>query len=455
MPAPDARPTGVEQTRPRGHFHWPTFAADAGLVTGGALLANALNYVFHFILSRRLGPTGYGELATLLAAIMVVGVIGSALGTLAMQETARLWTLHRDDVIGGFWRKALLWSSCIAAAVALIMSVIARPLSYFLHITDWIAWSALAAALFVGIITAAARGAAQGAQRFVLYASSLVVESTVKLGLGFALAAAGFGAGGALWGAALGLVCGGSIAVAPMLARTSRPGAAAEYKPAPFVGPAFRLSVIYAASTALLYVDLFFAKHALSGTDAGYYGAAGQLARVIPFGAGLIVPLLTPKAVAARHADRAQLSRLLAVTFGAAAGGIACVLAVMELWPGGLILFTFGKTFAMAAPLLRIYALDDSLIALGLIGYSYLAGIGDYAIAAWLIVALAGEAICMAAFGDSPLRLLTIAIVGNAAVLPPIVSHVLRSLRGSPQAPGGRFAEQPLSTAAPSELPLP
>jgi len=60
----------------RGRFHWPTFAADATLVSGGALAANLLNYVYHFALSRRLGPDAYGSLATLLAMTMVVGVIG-------------------------------------------------------------------------------------------------------------------------------------------------------------------------------------------------------------------------------------------------------------------------------------------------------------------------------------------------------------------------------------------
>jgi hypothetical protein len=64
---------------PRGRFHWPTFAAEAGWVAGGALAANALNYLFHFTLSRRLGPEGYGSLATLLAIAIMGGVAGSSI----------------------------------------------------------------------------------------------------------------------------------------------------------------------------------------------------------------------------------------------------------------------------------------------------------------------------------------------------------------------------------------
>ena len=39
----------------RGAFDLRSLAGDAGLVLGGALVANLLNYVFHFIISRRLG----------------------------------------------------------------------------------------------------------------------------------------------------------------------------------------------------------------------------------------------------------------------------------------------------------------------------------------------------------------------------------------------------------------
>src|ERR1700731_1237337 len=88
---PTALGAGEEGLSPRGRFHWPGFAADALLVSGGALAANVLNYVYHFVLSRKLGPDGYGSLATLLAITTIVGVVGSSIGTLAMQETARLW----------------------------------------------------------------------------------------------------------------------------------------------------------------------------------------------------------------------------------------------------------------------------------------------------------------------------------------------------------------------------
>jgi len=436
---PNARDARVEATTVRGRFHWPSFAADAALVSGGALAANILNYVFHFTLSRKLGPDGYGSLATLLAIAMIAGVVGSSIGTVAMQETARLWATHRDATIVAFGRRMLRSAAGIGALVGVAALALSIPLSGYLHITDRLAWTGLAFALFAGIVAAYARGAIQGAHRFGFYAASLVAESTVKLLVGFVLVTAGFAVGGAIAGVAVGLVVGIAVALASLLAGASSD--VDDYRAAQFGGSATRLAVIYAASMALMFVDTVFAKHALSADDAGYYTAAGLIARIIPFGIGLIVPLVTPKAAAARHTDRAALARLLAVTFGIALAGTLLALGLMEALPQMLVSLTFGAKFSSSAPLLQLYAVDTSLLALGLLGTSYLAAIGEYGIAPWLVAAVAFEAGAMAIWGATPYRLLSIAIAGNALVLPAIAALVARSVRGPAQAPGPPLAE--------------
>jgi O-antigen/teichoic acid export membrane protein len=434
---PELKPPDAESRR--GRFHWPTFAADAALVSGGALAANVLNYVFHFALSRTLGPEGYGSLATLLAFAMIAGVAGSSIGTVAMQETARYWALRQDSSIGAFGRAMVRTAAALGAVVGLAMALLSIPLSRYLHIADETAWIALSIALFAGIVAAFARGAIQGAHRFGVYAASLVTESGLKLIVGFLLASAGFGVGGAMGGVAIGLIAGAAIALFALL-RGTRPESVA--MPASrFGGAALRLGIIYAASTALLYVDIVFAKHGLTSADAGYYSAAGQMARIIPFGVGLVVPLVTPKAVAARHASRGELAHLLTVAFGAALCGAVVVLVAMELWPYLLIAATFGPRFAAAAPLLRWYAVDGLLLACGTLASAYLAAMGEYGIGPWLVVAAALEAAAMAVWGDSPARLLGIAIAGNASLLAPLVFFVARTLGAAPQAPSPPVAE--------------
>ena len=418
------------ESAPRGGFHWPTLATDALLVSGGALAANALNYVYHALLSRSLGPEAYGTLATLLGIAMIASVAGSAIGTMAMQETARMWALRHDASIAAFGRQTVRSALLLALAVAVVMAALAVPLARFLHIDDAGAWSVLVAALFAGVITAYARGAIQGAHRFGIYASSLIAEALVKVGLGVALAAAGLGVFGAMSGVALGSAMGGIIALGSLFARSQD-----VQSPAPFdrrAPAAIRLAIIFAASNALLYVDLVFAKHGLSSTDAGYYGAAGLMARIIPFGVGLVVPLVTPKAVAARHVSRSDLARLLSVTFGAAMLGAIVVALVMEAWPAQLITLMFGAKFAAASTVLRLYAVDATLLAFGTLAAGYLAAMGEYGIVPWMAAAVVLEAVLMAFFGDTSVKLLLCAICGNALLLAPLAYAVLRTLQPPP-----------------------
>ena len=442
MDPSDPRQVAIDDTfaTKRGGFHWPTFAADALLVWGGGLLANFLNYVFHFVLSRALGPDAYGSLATLLAIMMIVGVLGSSVGTLAMQETARLWVTHRDGAIASFGRAVLRSSALLGAGVGIVMVVAALPLSAYLHVTDRGAWAFLIVALVAGIVASAARGAIQGAHRFAGYAASLVGECAVKLVLGIVLVRAGLAVAGAMGGVAAGLVVGIGIAVTALFAVRRRDDVV-DYRSAPYGTPALSLLVINAASMALLYVDTVFAKHSLSGVAAGEYTAAGLVARIIPFGIGLVVPLVMPKAAAARHVDRAALGRLLAVAFGIGAGGILAVLALVEIWPTSIVHVTFGAQYAQAALILRLYAIDGALLALGMLGSSYLVAVGDYRIGAWMVGSLALQAGVMALYGTSPTALIAIAAAGNALIVPVVAVLVARSLREAPQAPAPRGAE--------------
>ena len=441
MDPSDPRQVAIDDTvaTKRGGFHWPTFAADALLVWGGGLLANFLNYVYHFVLSRALGPDAYGSLATLLAIMMIVGVLGSSVGTLAMQETARLWVTHRDGAIASFGRAALRSSALLGASLGIVMVVAALPLSAYLHVTDRVAWAFLIVALVAGIVAGAARGAIQGAHRFAGYAASLVGECAVKLVLGIVLVRAGLAVGGAMGGVAAGLVVGIAIAMTALFAGRRRDDDG--YRSAPYGAPALSLLAINAASMALLYVDTVFAKHSLSGVAAGEYTAAGLVARIIPFGIGLVVPLVMPRAAAARHVDRKALGRLLAVAFGIGAGGILVVLATVEIWPTSIVHVTFGAQYAQAALILRLYAIDGALLAFGMLGSSYLVSVGDYRIGAWMVGSLALQAGAMALYGTSPTSLIAIAAIGNALVVPVVAVLVARSLREAPQAPAPRGAE--------------
>jgi len=415
-------------------FSLRRIGGDAAVIIGGSFIANAFNYLYHFLISRRLGPEDYGTLATLAAAATIFGVFGGPLGIVAMQDTARLWALRRVTGVGLFVRSvapAAFGAALAVAAIALGIGLLSGP---YLHIVQPPLWFAFAAYLAIAIFSAFFRGAAQGAHRFWLFSGSMIAEMSIKLVSALAMVTAGMAVLGAISGFVVGAVAGLAVVALPLITTRSDSSEQPEHDHLELGGRAISLLWISACVLLLLFMDQLFAKHHLSGTDAGLYGAAGIIARTIPFGVGMIALVMAPKAAAAQHVSRELLQRLLALTFGAGVLLSAAGFAIAALLPAQLLGITFGPAFVQAQFLLREYGAAQALLAVDALGISYLQAVGSYRCTPVLVGAVVLEAALMAAFGTTGPRLIGIAGLVNLALLPIIVAYIAATLRGAPQA---------------------
>lgn len=443
MPSGPEGPSASSAARslpPRGSFSLRRFGSEATLVVGAGALGNVLSYLFHFLLSRKLGPESYGTLVTLMSIAGMLAVLGASMGTVAMQETARMWAAHLDSAVVAFVRATGAVAAVSGVALAVGLASSSFVLGPYLHITSFRLWWLLA--LYVAIMLAAAyaRGAAQGAHRFGIFASSLVGEGITKVAISFGLVAMGLGVEGALGG----LIASAGVAFFAVYGPLALAGGRAAPAPVEHLrlgGEALRVLGVTAACSVLLFIDMLFAKHHFSGSVAGYFGAAGTLARTLPYGVGLVALIVMPKAAAARHTSRESLLQVLKATAATAFAVVAAGALVLIVASHPLISITYGSTFTPAASLLRLYALDEALMAMWLIAVSYLLAVAQYRIFILLVAAVVLESTGFALFGSTPLRLLSIAIGANAAILPFAWWFALRTLRDAPQASASPRAE--------------
>jgi len=425
---------------PRGTFELRRFSSDAALVIIGAGIGNAFSYAFHFVLSRKLGPSAYGTLVTLMSIAVMVTVVGNSLGTVAMQETAKLWATHLETAIGPFIRRALRFALVIAVVIALGLTITSVALAAYLHVQQPLLWMLLGTYVAVLILAAFARGAAQGAHRFAIFAASFIGEGAVKVALAVWLVMLGFGVAGAMGG----LIASGVAVLAVALPATISGGAARAWQRGEQLKlgrSALLVLAVTAAVNALLYIDMLFAKHHFSADTAGYFGAAGTIARTIPYAASFIALILMPKAAAALHVSRHSLTRVLGFTAGMTAVCVVAALALINLFGPTIVGVTYGPAFTGAQPILRAYTVDEALFALWASANGYLVAVGRYEVFVYLAAATVVEAVAMALFGSTPLRLLSIAIVVNAALVPTVWLLAVRTLRAAPQAASPLLAE--------------
>lgn len=436
----------------RGTFSLRRFGSEAALVMGAGAAGQLLSYLFHFLLSRRLGPDRYGTLVTLIAIAGILGVIGASLGTVVMQRTARLWASHLDASISQFLRSTSRFAAAVSLSVAaalLALSLLGGP---YLHVTQASLWWLLAVYVALLLFMGFARGAAQGAHRFGTFAASLLGEGVMKAGASFAAVLAGWGVAGAVGGLIASGAVGLALAYAPLLgisrttggpqtttdACASRTASQAQVGTdvlhSALGGDTLKVLGITATCSAFLFMDMIFAKHHFTPGEAGYFGAAGTLARTLPYGVGLIALLIMPKAAAARHVGRAPLAGVLASTAIASGATVLSGAAILAGAAHALVRVTYGTAFATAASFLPWYALDEALLAVWLIAVSYLMAVGEYRVFAFLIVAALLEGSCFALFGATPIRLLWIAIAFNAGMAPLVWLLAVRTLHGAAQA---------------------
>ena len=424
----------------RGAFELRRFSSDAALVIIGAGIGNAFSYIFHFVLSRRLGPNAYGTLVTLMSIAAMATVAGNSLGTVAMQETAKLWATHLEAAIAPFVRRALRFALAISVVIALGLIITSLPLASYLHVQQPLLWILLAAYVAVQILAAFARGAAQGAHRFVIFAASFASEGAVKVALAVWLVMLGFGVAGAMGG----LIASVATVLAVTLPATASGGRARAWQRGEQLKhgrSALFVIAVTAAVNALLYIDMLFAKHHFSGEVAGYFGAAGTVARTIPYAASFIALILMPKAAAAIHVSRDSLARVLGLMAGMTAACVAAAFAFINILAQPIVHLTYGPAFVGAASILRTYTIDEALFALWASAIACLVAVGRYEVFAYLAAATVVEAVAMALFGSTPMRLLSIAIVVNAALVPIAWVLAIRTLRAAPQAANPPRAE--------------
>jgi glycosyltransferase involved in cell wall biosynthesis/O-antigen/teichoic acid export membrane protein len=284
------------------------FAQRPAGVAAATLAANALALVLTMVLARALGAEGYGALAALTSAFLILTVPGAALQLAAARETAsgRLGELRRTLAR---WEQGLVG---VAAVVALLAVALREPLAGLAGVDEPWAAAIVPPAGVLWLALSLRRGALQGAGEHGKVAAGLLLEAGVRLAAAAALVAAGVGVAGALLATPIGM-----LAVLAAQRRPAGPAAAGPRRRLP------ELAVASAAGVAVLtllavvqHVDVIVAQHRLDPAAASSYAAAAVAAKVVVWAAvGLALALLPELSRHARRGpeDARRLARTLAL----------------------------------------------------------------------------------------------------------------------------------------------
>ena len=383
--------------RREGQDLWRSLAAsDTGRAAGMAtavIAANVIGLAITVVFARLLGASGYGSLAALISAFIILMVPGSALQIAVAREVSRPGT----DV-GAAVRPWLGRLALATLAVAVLAIPLRGALAAAIGVDEEWAAAAVPVTAMLWMIVAVMRGALQGFGLYRVVAVSIVGEGIARLILGLALVGLGLDVTGAFLGTPLALV-----AVGAALAVLLGP----HLPPAPEHGIA-RLTELLARARApvagltLLFVlqevHVIVVKHEADGDAAGSYAVAAVAAKAIIWVAvGLGLYLLPEVARRAGNGIDARpvLRRTLALI------GVLGVPMVLVYAVAGepLLRIVFGDDLAEASGALPLLGLAMTLLACTYLSVQYLLGLHRAAFIGTLAVAAVAEVVLLASIG--------------------------------------------------------
>ena len=414
--------------------------SDTGRAAGLAaavIVGNVLALAFTVVFARILGGSGYGSLAALVSAFIILMVPGQALQTTVAREVST--ELAAGDPAAGAGVKRWLRRLVLAGFGVIVVSVLARDVLAAMigvHELPWAAAATLPTGL-LWLILSVERGALQGFQEYRTVGASIAVEQFARLVLGLALVAAVSGDEAEVTAAFLGtpaaLLATGLWLVVPLRRHLPSRSHAHEHR----LRELFMRAVWPVAALGLVAWlqdgQVIIVKHLATDDAAGDYAAAAVAAKAIMWVAIGLSLYLVPEAARRTHLGQSATG-VLARTLGII-GAIALPMVLVYAVAGEPILrIAFELSGASAA--LPWLGLAMSMLALTYLAVQYQLALHRSLFIVTLVLAAAAQPATMIAIGGEELTTIALGLLGlNVALAAVMVVLAFRTVADADDIP--------------------
>lgn len=337
------------------------FFSSSVIMIIGTNIVNLFNYVYHFLMGRMLGPSSYGELASLISLVGLLLIIPSSFG-LAITRMVATETKgsHIKQVLNKIINKALIFSFGFSALFFALTPIITD----YLKISN--VWSIVIAGLILtfSMLGFVYKSILQGLLRFGRFVSATIGETAVKLFLGVFLVYLSFGSPGALVailiGSALGLIL-AKYYIGDFLKVDEKETVKRKYLKELFLF-SVPVTIYTVAQTSLFSADLILVKHFFPDFEAGLYAALSSLGKIILFGSGPVIFVMFPM-VSQKFSNNEKYFKIFLLSLGFTVTVCSFVLALFYFFPDYIIRFSVGPSYLEASGTLFLFGIFMSLVS--------------------------------------------------------------------------------------------
>jgi O-antigen/teichoic acid export membrane protein len=416
------------------------------VMVGLTLLASITNYGSNIIFSRLLSPASYGDLTALIAFTVIATVPTGAAQTMVAERIAVLLAAGEHDRARYLIRHAVAHIGVIALILGFVYAVSIPLLEQALSLQAVGPAIALEPLLVLSFFVPVAYGVLQGMERFIALGAMMLAAAISRVLIGVPWTLAGGGAGGPLFGQALG--CLFTMGVTAYLLRkyllrrgTGAARAGLRRRPDRRTLAAGGVFIGFALISNL---DVLLAKLMLPAHAAGEYAALATVEKIVIFLPAAVAIVMVPSAARARHLD-GSAGRVLRIAALLVALTTLLVVVPAALAPHLLLQLMFGvKYVSAAAGVLPIVCAGAGLALLYLL-VVYTVAIQDRRWTWLLAGGVALQVVSISALHSSPAEIATVqacvvalVLIANECAFHPILR---RAAARQPHAPTREFDE--------------
>lgn len=378
----------------------------------GSNLINFLNYLYHLIIGRLLGPANYGELAALISLMGLLSIIPSSTNLVIVKYISSAKTDEEVTALISWLKGKIIKVSLIFFIILVVLSPL---IASFLHVSKIIYLLLFALTFLVGFQSLFYRAILQGLLKFKEMIFSILAENSVKLLASIILIYLGFRVGGAVAAFLIAAFLGWSITVFYLKVKTKD---GIKGQPDIKSMAAFAIPVIVQsfAVTSLYSSDVLLVKHFFSSHDAGIYASLSTLGKIIFFAAGPIGAVMFPL-VSQRNAKGGNYKKVFKFSFIFTLITSFIILAIYWLFPQAAIRALYGSSYLEAVNLLFYFGIFITFFTLSALVINYGLSLGKVKVVFFPLIAALAQIIMIWFYHTSLYSVILISAVIAALLL--------------------------------------
>ncbi len=390
----------------------PLFSGSA-IMIGGSMAVNVINYAYHLVVGRMLGPVNYGVLASLFSILYIVAIVPTSTSVAVVKFISSAET---DKSAGRIYFAINKLVLIIAFILAIALLFVSPFIASFLHINNVFLVILISPILFFSLITLVNQATSQGLLKFMGFVLPNMASSVIKIVLGVLLIALGYSVLGAMYGVLLGGVLAYFVSLPYIRKLVKSDVGSVDYDIYPFLRYSLPVLLQALAFTSLFTTDIILVKHFLSPFNAGIYAALSTLGKIIFFASSPISSVMFP-VVSGRVAKGGKYKKIFWASFGATLFISLFIVSLYYLFPNLAIGVLYGNAYLSASEDLIWMGFFILVYTLAVLLVNFSLSIGRTRVIIFPVVAALSQIVFIWIFHESIKEVIQVSLIVSTLML--------------------------------------